>query len=58
VVPEDELWQTLYLDDWHLRVYRTVEVFSRRIIEALRNEDTAVDVGLALATQPAGWLYT
>jgi hypothetical protein len=58
VVPEDKLRQTLYLDDRHLRVYQTVEVFSRRIIEALRNEDTAVDVGLALATQPAGWLYT
>ena len=43
-VPEAELDQVVYLDDKHVRVFRTVDVYARRISEAIRKEDLAVDV--------------
>ena len=43
-VPEAELASVMYLDDKHVRVYRTVDVYARRIAEAIRTEDLAVDV--------------
>ncbi|MBA3355993.1 MAG: hypothetical protein H0U18_08660 [Pyrinomonadaceae bacterium] len=35
---EAELHQSLHLDDKHLRVYKTVEVYSARILEAVKEE--------------------
>jgi hypothetical protein len=43
-VPETDLSGTLRLDDRHQRVYKTVEVYSSRIIEAIQQEETQVDV--------------
>ena len=43
-IPEEELNGVLYLDDKHVRVYRTVDLYAKRIIESIRNEDVAVDV--------------
>ena len=43
-IPEEELNGVLYLDDRHVRVYRTVDLYAKRIIESIRNEDVAVDV--------------
>jgi hypothetical protein len=43
-VPEEELNQAIHLDDGHLRVYRTVDIFAKRIVETIREEDVAVDV--------------
>lgn len=43
-VPEHEISSVLYLDDKHVRVYRTVDVFAKRIVEATRKEDAGVDV--------------
>lgn len=43
-ISEDELYSCLHLDDKYLRVYKTVELFSDRIIETIREEDAAVDL--------------
>ncbi len=43
-IPEDDLKATLYLDDSHQRVYRTVELFSSRIIEFHKREETLPDL--------------
>ena len=43
-VPETELSQVMYLDDKYIRVYQTVDVYAKRISEAIRREDLAVDV--------------
>ena len=43
-VPEEELQKVMYLDDKYVRVYQTVDVYAKRIIEAIRREDPAVDV--------------
>jgi len=41
---EVELKGALYLDDKYQRVFKTVDVYARRIIEAIRQEDTKVDL--------------
>lgn len=43
-IPENELSVNANLSDKHQRVFRTVETFSSRIIEALSNEDVTPDV--------------
>lgn len=43
-VPNDELDRALYLTDRAHRVYKTVEVYSRRIIDAHREDDASPDV--------------
>lgn len=43
-IPESELTDVMYLDDKHVRVYQTVNVYANRIIDAIRREDTSVDV--------------
>ena len=43
-IPESELREVMYLDDKHVRVYRTVNVYADKIIDAIRREDTSVDV--------------
>ena len=43
-IPKAELDQVMYLDDKYVRVYRTVDVYAKRISEAIRKEDLAVDV--------------
>jgi hypothetical protein len=43
-VPDDEVKQTLRIDDSAQRVFQTVEVYSRRIKDALRTEESTVDV--------------
>jgi hypothetical protein len=44
VIDETELHRSLHLDDKHLRVYKTVEVYSARILDAIREEDAKVDI--------------
>ncbi|MBA3712814.1 MAG: hypothetical protein H0W76_10250 [Pyrinomonadaceae bacterium] len=43
-LPEGELEKHLFLDDKYQRVYKTVEVYSERIIQAIRQEDAEVDI--------------
>ena len=43
-ISEVELKASLYLDDKYQRVYKTVDVYARGIIEAIRQEDTKVDL--------------
>lgn len=43
-VPDDELRSALFINDPAQRVYKTVEVYSRRIIDALREEEVRPDV--------------
>jgi hypothetical protein len=43
-VPETDLSGTLRLDDSHQRVYKTVDVYSSRIIAAIQQEETQIDV--------------
>jgi len=43
-IPSRELDETIRIDDAHIRVYRTVELFEKRIIESIRNEDVDIDV--------------
>ena len=43
-IPQPEINDVLYLDDKHVRVYRTVDVYTKRIIDSIRSEDLAVDV--------------
>lgn len=44
VVPDHELPSALYIDDPAQRVYKTVDIYSRRIVEALREEEARPDV--------------
>lgn len=41
---EDDLHKALYLDDKHQRVFKTVDVYANKIIEAKREEDVEVDI--------------
>ena len=43
-VPDDELQSALFISDAAQRVYKTVEVYSRRIADALREEEARPDV--------------
>ncbi len=43
-VPDAELNSSLFLDDRHQRVYKTVEIYSNRIIEAIQQEDQKIDL--------------
>lgn len=43
-VSEQEINSTVLLDDKYQRVYKTVELFSSRIIAAKKNEDTTPDI--------------
>lgn len=44
VVPDDELQRCIYLDDKHQRVFKTVDVYAHRIIDAIKQEDIKVDI--------------
>lgn len=44
IVPDAELHQAVHLDDPHQRVHGTVGVYASRINDALRREETTVDV--------------
>jgi hypothetical protein len=43
-IPSQALDETIRIDDAHIRVYRTVELFEKRIVSSIRNEDAEVDV--------------
>ena len=43
-VPESELNEVMYLDDKHVRVYGTVDVYAKRITKAIIEEDQPVDI--------------
>ncbi len=43
-VAELELYRAVNLDDRHQRVHATVSVYSERILETLRTEETAIDL--------------
>jgi hypothetical protein len=43
-VPQNELNDAVHLDDKHQRVFRTVDVYARRIIEAIKEEESSVDL--------------
>lgn len=43
-ISEDELYQSLYLEDKYQRVFKTVDIYATRIIEAKREEDVEVDI--------------
>ena len=43
-VPEAELSEVIYLDNKYVRVFKTVDLFAKRITESIRKEDLAVDV--------------
>jgi len=49
-IPEATLYQSLYLDDKYLRVYKTVELFEKQIVETIKHEDLAVDVWFVIIT--------
>lgn len=43
-VSEHDLKNCLYLEDKHYRVYNTVELFSKKIIETIKQEESKIDV--------------
>jgi hypothetical protein len=43
-VPETEIWGCVHLEDHHQRVYKTVDLFSSRVLKATTNEDSQVDI--------------
>ena len=43
-IPEQEIDSAIFLDDKYQRVYRAVDVYSSRIIKAIKQEDTTVDL--------------
>jgi len=43
-VPESEIFTSIRLDDKHQRVYRTVDLYSSRIINAVNQEEQPVDI--------------
>jgi hypothetical protein len=43
-ISEQKLWQHAHNSDRHQRVYRTVDMYSSRILHALRTEDISADV--------------
>ncbi|NJD60915.1 MAG: hypothetical protein C3F13_16505 [Anaerolineales bacterium] len=44
VIPTEDLFKAIYLDDKYQRVYKTVELYSSRIIRAISEEETKVDI--------------
>ena len=44
IVPKDKLKQNAFCSDRHQRVYRTVAMFSDRIVNSLRTEDVRPDI--------------
>jgi hypothetical protein len=43
-IPETEISSCVYLEDPHQRVYKTVDLFSSRILTAITNEDSQIDI--------------
>ena len=43
-VSENELADAVHLDDRHQRVFRAVDIYATPIMEAIKREDTAVDI--------------
>ncbi len=43
-VPAEEIGGTVFIDDAFQRVYRTVDVYAERIIQAIQEDETAVDI--------------
>lgn len=44
IIPEGEIEKYVYLDDAHQRVFKTVDVYAQRIINALSSEDQTPDI--------------
>lgn len=44
VIDEEELLRSLHLDDKHLRVYKAVDVYASKILEAIKEEEAKVDI--------------
>src|ERR1044072_815277 len=44
VIPDGEIEKYVYLDDAHQRVYKTVDVYAQRILNALSKEDKTPDI--------------
>ncbi len=44
VISEEKLWQQAHTSDRHQRVYRTVEMYSSRILQSIRTEDISADI--------------
>lgn len=43
-VPQEELNKSVHLEDKHQRAYKTVEIYSTRIIDAIKKEESKVDI--------------
>jgi hypothetical protein len=43
-IPDNEISGCIYLEDPHQRVYKTVDLFSSRILKAVTSEDAQVDI--------------
>ena len=43
-IDKEELLRNVHLDDKHQRVYKTVEVYSSKILETLKEEEAKVDI--------------
>src|SRR3989442_461790 len=43
-VPAEEIHEAVFIDDAFQRVYRTVDVYAERIIKAIEEDETAVDI--------------
>jgi hypothetical protein len=50
-IPDGELEKHLYLDDKHMRVYETVEVYSERILRAKRQEEVTPDIWFVIVPE-------
>ncbi len=43
-VPHEDLFNAIYIDDKHQRVYKTVDLYEKEIVESLRQEESSVDI--------------
>lgn len=50
-VLQEELDNSLYLDDKYQRVYKTVEIYSTQIIDAIKKEESEVDIWFVIVPE-------
>lgn len=50
-IEEEKLTRTVYLDDRHQRVFKTVDVYADRIISALKSEETTPDLWFVIVPE-------
>lgn len=55
-IPADEIAGSVYLEEPHQRVYKTVDLFSSRIIKAINQEDVQVDIWFVVIPEEI-WKY-